>query len=193
VGLKDAYVVFKRSRGVQMIVGVLLIKAIIAILAVIMLWPNSSPRLKKLFIVLIATAYMASAILESVQSRRSAKESGKTTAVQNEMKNDLSTLKTNSEKDREAKEAETEHRQAIVAQLSTLIVKGTDTRDTCQGILPTPNEKTWMDDVEKSLRPFSLPDAREFLNSSEIIPQQSCFMRIGAHISVLEKIMHKYD
>lgn len=175
-----------------MIVVPLLLKAMIAILAVMMLWPKSPPHLKKVLIVLIAAAYMLTAILESVQSGRVVRESAKTNVIENEMRNDLSILKTNSEEDREAKLAETKRRQDIVGSISRLTVEGLHVRDTCGGNDPDASEKRWMADVEIYLNTISRSDAREFLNSSEIIPQQSCFLRIQAHIAVLEQIKHRY-
>ena len=164
-------------------------KALIAIAAVAMLWPKSPPRLKKVLILLMATLWIVSAILDIAQERKTTDEQVKISRAQSQMADALKVLKMNSEQDKKAKEIETQRRQEIVSRLTVLMNEGIRARNECRQ--PQSHaEQVWTNRVESQLHTINSSDEAAFESSQAPL---ICFQSMSIKLEILQHIIDRYN
>jgi hypothetical protein len=177
------------SRGEAMPETSIAIKAIIAILVVYISWRSGRKRHEKWLITTVATLWVASAVLDIVQERRTAARQTEISAAQNQMADALNILKTNSEDDKRNREKDAQHRLEIRGQLVSFMKEGNKVRAECQN--PQSHaEQVWTKKVEIYLRSTSVADETAF-NVSET--PLICYQSMSIKLAALQKITDEYN
>jgi uncharacterized membrane protein len=165
------------------------IKAAIAILVVFMSWRSGRKRQEKWLITTVAMLWVASAVVDIVQERRTATRQTEIGAAQKQMADALNVLKMNSEQDKRNKEAEAQRRQSIHSQLVLLMEDGDQSRKACQNP-KSDAEHVWTKKVEHYLHGISPADETTFTVTDVGF---ACFGSMSVKLSTLQKIMDEYN
>jgi uncharacterized membrane protein YgaE (UPF0421/DUF939 family) len=165
------------------------VKALIAILVLVMAWRTDRKKKEKWLLTVIVILWSVSAALDIAQDRRSAHEQAAIRGEQHRMADALGVLKTNSEHEEADKQAEKQRRDNIVKQLTALLNEGIRARNECQ----QPQSKSdleWTHKVESQLHNINSSDEAAFKSAeAPLICYQSMDIKMGA----LQRIIDRYN